>query len=237
MNRSNEKIPNSAEYHWILIVLFGFLEKMKTTSNPPESGPSSTIASFIPSPTDLCVASAIKIGAICKRYQQLYGLGHMSAFMMQAPTVGLFTLLPHLDSRESRSAFFHLAVIARANVRLWPLAVGMLKMVQMTAQEMNVKIPTESSVFFEEFETEVWAKQDTSVFNADYPNFAIASGQSSSVPGPAGLSDLIKTWGKLSFESPESKEEGEGDEEKLTISFPGYGAKKLLPRFAALEKA
>jgi len=89
----------------------------------------------------------------------------------------------------------------------------MLKMVQMTAQEMNVKIPTESSVFFEEFETEVWAKQDTSVFNADYPNFAIASGQSSSVPGPAGLSDLIKTWGKLSFESPESKEEGEGDEE------------------------
>ncbi len=31
--------------------------------------------------------------------------------------------------------------------------------------------------------------------------------------------------------------EGEGDDEKLTISFPGYGAKKLLPRFAALEKA
>jgi DNA helicase II / ATP-dependent DNA helicase PcrA len=31
--------------------------------------------------------------------------------------------------------------------------------------------------------------------------------------------------------------EGDGDDEKLTISFPGYGAKKLLPRFAALEKA
>jgi DNA helicase-2/ATP-dependent DNA helicase PcrA len=31
--------------------------------------------------------------------------------------------------------------------------------------------------------------------------------------------------------------EGEGEEEKLTVSFPGYGAKKLLPRFAALEKA
>jgi DNA helicase II / ATP-dependent DNA helicase PcrA len=31
--------------------------------------------------------------------------------------------------------------------------------------------------------------------------------------------------------------EGEGDDEKLTVSFPGYGAKKLLPRFAALEKA
>jgi DNA helicase II / ATP-dependent DNA helicase PcrA len=31
--------------------------------------------------------------------------------------------------------------------------------------------------------------------------------------------------------------EGEGDDEKLTVSFPGYGAKKLIPRFAALEKA
>jgi DNA helicase II / ATP-dependent DNA helicase PcrA len=31
--------------------------------------------------------------------------------------------------------------------------------------------------------------------------------------------------------------EGEGDDEKLTVSFPGYGAKKLIPRFASLEKA
>ena len=31
--------------------------------------------------------------------------------------------------------------------------------------------------------------------------------------------------------------EGEGDDEKITVSFPGYGAKKLIPRFAALEKA
>jgi len=31
--------------------------------------------------------------------------------------------------------------------------------------------------------------------------------------------------------------EGEGEEEKLTISFPGYGAKKVLPHFGTLEKA
>lgn len=31
--------------------------------------------------------------------------------------------------------------------------------------------------------------------------------------------------------------EGHGDDEKLTVSFPGYGAKKLLPRFAELQKA
>ena len=31
--------------------------------------------------------------------------------------------------------------------------------------------------------------------------------------------------------------EGDGDDEKVTVSFPGYGAKKLIPRFAALEKA
>jgi len=31
--------------------------------------------------------------------------------------------------------------------------------------------------------------------------------------------------------------EGEGQDEKLTISFPGYGAKKVLPQFAGLEKA
>ena len=30
--------------------------------------------------------------------------------------------------------------------------------------------------------------------------------------------------------------EGEGDNSKLTISFPGYGLKKLVPRYAGLEK-
>jgi DNA helicase-2/ATP-dependent DNA helicase PcrA len=31
--------------------------------------------------------------------------------------------------------------------------------------------------------------------------------------------------------------EGEGEETKLTVSFPGYGKKKFVERFAALEKA
>jgi DNA helicase-2/ATP-dependent DNA helicase PcrA len=30
--------------------------------------------------------------------------------------------------------------------------------------------------------------------------------------------------------------EGEGEETKLTVSFPGYGQKKLMERFASLEK-
>jgi DNA helicase-2/ATP-dependent DNA helicase PcrA len=30
--------------------------------------------------------------------------------------------------------------------------------------------------------------------------------------------------------------EGEGDDSKLTISFPGYGLKKLVPKYAGLEK-
>jgi DNA helicase-2/ATP-dependent DNA helicase PcrA len=31
--------------------------------------------------------------------------------------------------------------------------------------------------------------------------------------------------------------EGEGEDTKLTVSFPGYGRKKLVERYAALEKA
>jgi len=31
--------------------------------------------------------------------------------------------------------------------------------------------------------------------------------------------------------------EGEGEDVKLTISFPGYGRKKLMERYAALEQA
>jgi DNA helicase-2/ATP-dependent DNA helicase PcrA len=30
--------------------------------------------------------------------------------------------------------------------------------------------------------------------------------------------------------------EGEGDDSKLTISFPGYGLKKMVPKYAGLEK-
>jgi len=29
--------------------------------------------------------------------------------------------------------------------------------------------------------------------------------------------------------------EGEGDDTKLTVRFPGYGARKLLPRYATLD--
>ena len=31
--------------------------------------------------------------------------------------------------------------------------------------------------------------------------------------------------------------EGEGDDSKLTVSFPGYGKKKFVEKFAGLEKA
>jgi DNA helicase-2/ATP-dependent DNA helicase PcrA len=31
--------------------------------------------------------------------------------------------------------------------------------------------------------------------------------------------------------------EGEGDDTKLTVSFPGYGQKKFMTKYAGLEKA
>ena len=33
------------------------------------------------------------------------------------------------------------------------------------------------------------------------------------------------------------RSEGAGDDAKLTVSFPGYGQKKFMAKFAALEKA
>ena len=33
------------------------------------------------------------------------------------------------------------------------------------------------------------------------------------------------------------RREGSGDQLKLTVSFPGYGQKKLIEKYAALEKA
>jgi DNA helicase-2/ATP-dependent DNA helicase PcrA len=33
------------------------------------------------------------------------------------------------------------------------------------------------------------------------------------------------------------KREGEGEDAKLTINFPGYGHKKMIEKYAALEKA
>ena len=33
------------------------------------------------------------------------------------------------------------------------------------------------------------------------------------------------------------KREGEGEEAKLTVQFPGYGLKKLMEKYAQLEKA
>jgi DNA helicase-2/ATP-dependent DNA helicase PcrA len=32
------------------------------------------------------------------------------------------------------------------------------------------------------------------------------------------------------------RREGSGDQTKVTVSFPGYGAKKLIEKYAGLEK-
>lgn len=84
----------------------------------------------------------------------------------------LFALLDDLLNAESRSSFIELCIVARALARRWTQARGILRMMQITAEQRGAPIPSEVRALLADFESQSWGSSDREKLSSGYPNFA-----------------------------------------------------------------
>jgi DNA helicase-2/ATP-dependent DNA helicase PcrA len=83
---------------------------------------------------------------------------------------------------------------------------------------------------------EFFARQGRNIDAADFEPRASSDGQGGA-GGAAGLKVGTRVRHAKYGVGLIVKREGEGEDAKLTINFPGYGHKKMIEKYAALEKA
>jgi DNA helicase II / ATP-dependent DNA helicase PcrA len=83
---------------------------------------------------------------------------------------------------------------------------------------------------------EFFARQGKSIDAADFETRAGSDGEGGA-RGASGLKVGTRVRHAKYGVGLIVKREGEGEDSKLTINFPGYGHKKMIEKYAALEKA
>lgn len=121
---------------------------------------------------ETCSLAAREISSLTGIHRSKWGIERMSSSAIQGVMAGLFALLDDLASAKSRAAFIELCTVARAFARRSTLARGILRMIQITADQKGVPIPNEVRTLLEDFESQSWRSEDRERLSSGYPNFA-----------------------------------------------------------------
>ncbi|KAJ6145391.1 hypothetical protein N7470_009286 [Penicillium chermesinum] len=121
----------------------------------------------------ICLEAARESGRLADLNRDLWGSNNVPPVNVHWVTVAMFTLLSELDEKENSDAFVSLCVAAKSNANLWALGKGTLRLVQVTAKQMEVTLPPETDALFIDFETRFWSAEDRKVFNSQYPNYGL----------------------------------------------------------------
>ena len=182
-------------YHTIVIRLFRFLEKAQETGDADSSTDTDV--------PDAVVTAAREVARLVELQRVKWGIDIFQGSYTQGLGVSLFALLDHIDEPDSREAFVNLCVAARAASRRWHLGKAMLRALQLTAREMELKLPSEVQALFSSSAARIWSSKDMEELSSFYPIFATYAGydQHSDVE----LDRFLKQWDRLSLsESPQS---------------------------------
>lgn len=153
-------------YHVYLITIFSFL---KVHPSAPANASSTA--------QQRCIASAVAVHDLIQTHRSKWRRAadlYTPIEHMQLMIVCLYTLLEDLNCPRSRQAFIDIAVAARAMARRFQLARGMLRQVQLTARQQNIRLPEEVRPIFQEFEREWYRTGGVENFSSSYPNFALS---------------------------------------------------------------
>jgi hypothetical protein len=119
---------------------------------------------------------------------------------LQWITIGLFALIGALDSPENRTAFTELCTLSRAFSRRFPLAKGILRMLQLTAHHMNITFPEETDALFSSFAVENWTDRDRESFSSLYPHLMSVIKHGPARREDGSLDQFLQKWDNLSLE-------------------------------------
>jgi hypothetical protein len=179
-------------YHTTIMVLFGLLK------NPPKSSERAGLISPEEA-RETCIDSALRVAHMIRMHRTKWGIEYISATAMHWVAIALFTLLDNLNEPRSRGAFVELCFVARVFSRRWILAKGILRMIHITAKQMNIQLPTETDTLLDDFSSKVWdAGKDGRCFSSAYPNFILLSQRVSGLGGsfddPIDMDEWLAKW-------------------------------------------
>ncbi|KAB8336726.1 hypothetical protein FH972_021035 [Carpinus fangiana] len=180
-----------AEYYWIVLVLFILLERMQRGKS---LGTPSPVASSHISVQSVSRMAARKIAELHTECHRMYGPGHTPTVMMQTSSVAMLSLLSDFDDPESKQIFTELCRACFVQALRWPLTRAIFKMVESSAQDLNIALPDECVAIFHHFNSLPWDWQSKDAFRSDYPNLATAYNLGGGTFTVQRLPDLLPRW-------------------------------------------
>lgn len=172
--------------------IFGFLR-----SNP------NARTDLDPATTDhaksVCLSTARRISSLLSIHREKWGIDRMAPSTIQWISISLFTLLEALDNPANRSAFVELCIVARSFARRFALAKGILRMIQLSANQQQVTLPAETGALFTDFESQSWRNNDAHEFSSFYPHFSSVIEQGPARQPDVAMDLFLEKWDRLAI--------------------------------------
>ncbi|OJJ05012.1 hypothetical protein ASPVEDRAFT_829340 [Aspergillus versicolor CBS 583.65] len=146
--------------------------------------------------------NARRVAQLIGIHRERWGIDRMAPCTIQWVTTALYTLLGALDSLDNRNAFTELCILARSFSRQFPLGKGIMRMLQLTAKQMQLSLPEETDSLFSEFAAENWTEKDREAFSSFYPHFQTVIRNGPTRPDDLALDRFLEKWDKLTISDP-----------------------------------
>ncbi|KAL4924602.1 Zn(II)2Cys6 transcription factor [Aspergillus undulatus] len=180
-------------YHTTMIQIFWFLQSYHTSKGETKQADSARETTH---------QNARRIAQLIVLHRERWGIDRMDPCTIQWVTTALYALLGSLGSVENRNAFTELSVLARALSRRFPLAKGIMRMLQLTANQMQVSLPEETDALFSAFAAESWSQKDREAFSSFYPHYETVIRNGPTRPDDVAMDHFLQKWDKLTISDP-----------------------------------
>ncbi|KAL3466872.1 hypothetical protein BJX64DRAFT_249196 [Aspergillus heterothallicus] len=177
-------------YHTTVIQLFWFFQSHHSSDLNPEAFASARATTHL---------NARRIAQLISIHRVRWGIDRMPPSNLQWITIGLFALLGALDSPENRTAFTELCTLSRAFSRRFPLAKGILRMLQLTAKQTDIKFPEETDALFSAFTNETWTDKDRESFSSLYPHLISVINNGPNRREDGSLDQFLQRWDEMAL--------------------------------------
>ncbi|RDH26520.1 hypothetical protein BDQ94DRAFT_155421 [Aspergillus welwitschiae] len=177
-------------YHTTVMQIFGFLRYNREVALDVSTAAHAR---------ELCLSSARRVVALLRVHRDKWGIDRMAPSTIQWCSIGMFTLMESPDSTENRNAFIELCIIAQAFSRRFPLAKGILRMIQLSANQTQVALPEETHALFTDFGALGWKERDAREFSSFYPHFSSVVQQGPGRQGDVDMDQFLAKWDALCF--------------------------------------
>lgn len=179
-------------YNNSVIQLYSFLKSTVRESDGPRTGVRAK---------EICHSCAREISSLIGIHRSKWGVDRMSLTRIQWVMRSLFALLGDLDNPCNRTAFIELCTVGRSFARNYMLPRGILRMIQITAHQMEAPLPSDVAALFRDFESESWERKDLEKLSSVYPNFATIYRPSNSAEDHE-MDRFLEKWDSLCIDWP-----------------------------------